>query len=65
MFLLQACSEYSAWSDWTNCSVSCGVGEQTRQRMCDGVCVGPNNETRSCNDGDCSGIDKKNTLIKE
>merc|ERR1739848_420038 len=28
--------EYSPWSDWTECSVTCGVGSKSKVRMCMG-----------------------------
>ncbi|XP_063406150.1 uncharacterized protein LOC134690108 [Mytilus trossulus] len=27
--------QWAYWSEWTGCSVSCGRGQQTRQRLCD------------------------------
>ena len=48
-----------AWSNWTNCSASCGGGYQDRERECDGPyhgglnCTGALNETRSCNIHHC------------
>uniref|UniRef100_F6RWB6 META2 n=2 Tax=Ciona intestinalis TaxID=7719 RepID=F6RWB6_CIOIN len=29
-----ACPTYSAWSQWGDCNVQCGVGEKTRTRTC-------------------------------
>lgn len=26
--------EWSCWTDWSDCSVSCGLGEQSRTREC-------------------------------
>lgn len=47
------------WSDWTECTVTCGGGTSSRMRECDGPyfggedCVGESNQTRSCNDFEC------------
>lgn len=30
------CSYYGAWSNWSACSVSCGIGSMTRTRYCHG-----------------------------
>jgi len=40
--------EYSPWSNWTACSVTCGTGIQKRYRQC-------NNPAPSCNGNDCNG----------
>ena len=50
--------EYSQWSEWGACSVSCGGGGQaTRSRICLGgsTCVGDAEETRMnvCGKQDC------------
>ncbi|XP_048244805.1 sushi, von Willebrand factor type A, EGF and pentraxin domain-containing protein 1-like isoform X2 [Haliotis rufescens] len=52
---------YSQWTEWGTCSVTCGVGETTRSRICDspppGVdgdsCVGGDTESAACNTGEC------------
>ncbi|CAL1543550.1 unnamed protein product, partial [Lymnaea stagnalis] len=52
---------YKNWSDWGSCSVTCGGGQQYRQRSCvqplygGADCVGPRNETQACNDKHCPG----------
>ncbi|XP_063687572.1 uncharacterized protein LOC134820861 isoform X3 [Bolinopsis microptera] len=56
--------EYSAWEDWSNCSVSCGDGEQTRTRTCNNPvpstnglqCNGPDKEKRACAVEDCEDV---------
>ena len=43
------------WSDWTDCNKSCGIGEQTRHRLCDSGCSAVEesdlNETKICKQG--------------
>ncbi|XP_062384183.1 semaphorin-5B [Sardina pilchardus] len=49
---------WTPWSPWTQCSTSCGMGFQVRQRSCNNpaprhggrVCVGQAREERLCND---------------
>lgn len=49
------------WSDWTECSLSCGGGSQGKNRTCFGPyfgglpCVGNETEVQSCNDQPCPG----------
>jgi len=47
---------FAPWSDWTSCSVTCGIGIKSRGRTCDRVhfkCDGPTLETRSCVNDPC------------
>ncbi|KAK7100724.1 hypothetical protein V1264_023622 [Littorina saxatilis] len=50
---------YHDWSDWKDCSVTCGGGSQLRSRICESPkyggadCVGANNETQECNIHPC------------
>ena len=47
---------YTAWSNWTSCSTSCGPGQQLRHRNCTepkpayggADCEGPGTETKEC-----------------
>ena len=50
---------YSNWTEWSNCSTTCGIGNQTRTRRClasfclnrlSVPCNEPLNQTRTCND---------------
>uniref|UniRef100_A0A3B5KU81 Uncharacterized protein n=1 Tax=Xiphophorus couchianus TaxID=32473 RepID=A0A3B5KU81_9TELE len=51
------------WSDWTDCSKSCGGGIQSRRRLCDSpspegagnYCEGLGTEVRACNTDHCPG----------
>ena len=53
------------WSPWSDCSVTCGDGQQRRTGTCispstgkilvSQLCAGENNETRHCNNGECPG----------
>ena len=52
---------FSNWSNWTVCPVSCGGGNQTRNRSCSNPepqnggsdCVGDLEETQACNTDTC------------
>lgn len=49
------------WSTWTDCSLSCGSGKQSRSRICVGPfyggsgCDGSFQDNRTCNDHHCPG----------
>lgn len=53
-------SEWGCWSDWSSCSVSCGVGLRTKKRKClqldndiGSGCEGPSEETETCEMPSC------------
>ena len=54
---------YSDWSDYGECSVTCGEGSQQRDRKCNNPspkhggldCVGENTQSRSCKEVPCPG----------
>ncbi|XP_070560161.1 semaphorin-5A-like [Ptychodera flava] len=40
---------WSSWSHWGTCTVTCGIGEQFRQRLCkDSKCSGQNQQQKPC-----------------
>ncbi|OXU28754.1 hypothetical protein TSAR_006189 [Trichomalopsis sarcophagae] len=48
--------QWSCWSDWTECSVSCGFGVRSRSREClqgSGRCNGPSQQRESCEMPNC------------
>lgn len=53
---------WEEWSSWETCSVTCGGGEQSRNRTCYGPfyggqnCSGVDQETQDCNTHPCPGI---------
>ncbi|XP_078700931.1 coadhesin-like [Branchiostoma floridae x Branchiostoma belcheri] len=70
---LQPCSNgpcpvdgsWKEWSDWTECSATCGGGRQQRARECEppqhggAACKGNRLDTQSCNTHDCPSKLKK------
>ena len=54
---------WSAWTEWSSCSVSCGDGGIMRKRVCDNPvvfgpgkdCVGNDTDFKNCSKGACSG----------
>ena len=53
--------KWSEWSDWGQCSVSCGGGTQSRSRSCTPPknggkgCEGDNSQTQECETDPCPG----------
>ena len=55
--------QWSDWSSWSNCDVTCDKGIQTRTRTCTNPapanggldCIGPATETKHCQKDLCPG----------
>ena len=57
---------YTEWSAWGNCTVTCGGGVKQRERTCtnprpsfggkDCSALGPDTSTASCNTNPCPGM---------
>ena len=53
--------EFTDWSLWSDCDVTCGTGKQERSRTCTSpspqgygdACAGKRKEARACNEGSC------------
>ncbi|CAH1237975.1 FBN3 [Branchiostoma lanceolatum] len=53
--------QYGAWSEWSNCSAYCGLGIQTRTRLCNNpppsdcgrYCIGQDTEIKNCHSKEC------------
>ena len=58
---------WTEWSNFTDCSLSCGNGTRDRFRYCTNpmpmhggeYCLGENNEREHCNEDPCPGIRSK------
>ena len=59
----ESCPVYTEWSEWSQCTVTCGGGSQERKRACvsltdvkhhqELICEGEPIQSRSCNDQTC------------
>ena len=64
-FVVVENGNYSQWTDWSQCSVTCGVGSRTRTRSCTNPPPGPygddcfqlgnNTQKVECNATSCPG----------
>uniref|UniRef100_A0A915A669 Peptidase M12B domain-containing protein n=1 Tax=Parascaris univalens TaxID=6257 RepID=A0A915A669_PARUN len=51
---LSSSGQWSGWSSWGSCSVSCGSGVKRRTRHCQyGNCPGSHKDSAMCNQGSC------------
>lgn len=55
----ETCPHWSEWTEFSDCSVTCGSGIQRRQRECmfgeagDEGCIGETDDTQVCNTSEC------------
>ena len=64
---------YSRWSDWSPCSVTCGAGSRSRNRSCTNPPPGPygddcsklgdSTETEECNKPVCPGSTRQELKV--
>lgn len=55
--------QWSRWSEWQSCSVSCGIGIRIRSRECNDPeplhggqpCIGESQDTEECELDECPG----------
>ena len=60
----QQCPYWTEWSEWTDCSKSCGGGDRSKVRQCTVPlsarsslpCPGPVNASETCNVNPCPGM---------
>ena len=52
----RACPRWENWAEWSECSVSCGVGNKYRYRYCnnEGECSGDDTDSAQCFAGKCA-----------
>ena len=59
----QVDGDWSAWQEWSACSLTCGIGVRTRTRACSNpapqfggnACQGADQESADCNTDSCPG----------
>ena len=64
-FIIVVDGNFTPWSNWSQCSKSCGGGQRKRTRSCSNpppsrcgkTCVGDNEEVANCNTQACPGKD--------
>lgn len=51
-------ARWGPWSEWNTCSVTCGIGFQFKERICEGrgECVGQTSQKRHCEMPPCNSI---------
>ena len=66
LYPLTAAGEWSCWSDWSACSVSCGSGQRYRSRVCQNkgspsdvgaICDGDDISRQACEMPSCTSMD--------
>lgn len=70
-YLLPGDGGWGEWSNWTDCTKSCGGGIQSRRRECDSpspegegnYCEGLGTEVIACNTDHCPGMCNVNFLV--
>lgn len=61
LFFILVDGVFNPWSNWTDCSTTCGTGIQSRNRTCDGPyhggqeCMGNYSDSQQCNTHHCPG----------
>ena len=55
VFNVAVAGGWSKYGPFTECSVTCGNGSRSRDRLCEGPwdCIGEYNETEVCSDKEC------------